>query len=68
MNPSKHQDKNILLIEPISYKIEVEFAINSLNVRKACGVDNIRNEVLKNQNTNITYSMYVFKIQMVPNV
>ena len=38
VNLSNHQDGNIMLNEPISYK-EVEFAIKNLNVRKACGVN-----------------------------
>ena len=70
MNLSNHQDENIMLNEPISYK-EVEFAINNLNVRKACGIDNIPNEILKNQNTRLYlyYLFYVcFQNSIVPNL
>ena len=38
LNASNHQNENIMLNEPISYK-EDEFAINNLNVRKVCGVE-----------------------------
>ena len=44
---SDPQMDNLMLNEPLSYK-EVKNAINSLKLKKACGVDNIPNEILKN--------------------
>ena len=50
-----------MLNKPISYK-EIEFVINNLNVRKACVVDNIPNEILY-------HLFYVcFQNSVVPNL
>ena len=49
---------NLMLNEPLSYK-EVESAINALKLKKACGIDNIPNEILKNPNIYL-FLYYLF--------
>ena len=45
-------DSNIFLNDRISYD-EVEKVISKLKNDKACGIDNISNEVLKNKDINM---------------
>ena len=51
-NMNTENDSNIFLNDRISYD-EVEKVISKLKNNKACGIDNISNEVLKNKNINM---------------